>query len=537
MAQHEGRLPGYTCREALAAPHSWPSASRARSASAAFAASFVGTEAADALTGTAGAGPDLCARPATTRVTGLEATTTTSRPAPAPTRSTAGRASTSLHRRNRATTGVMGGSGSDVVYAGADDDELIGGPGMDHLFGQVGDDRLFGGPDDDRLYAGTDMEVGEADFADGGSGADQITSDGDRHSARRPGRRHDQADGERVTVDGGPDADRVRTGSGDDDVTGGSGADEIFTGRGKDVVDARRRRARRRRLRQGPRPRARGSDRRRRATARSRLEHAPADRLPLVAADGLTVTVTGPTGDLGIALVDALERSRRVKKIVGMARRPFDPASQGWKKTEYREGDVQDRESVARRGEGRRRRRPPRLRDPRVERPDARRQHRRLAERLRGGGRPRAPSASVTPRASPPTASTTTTRTGSTRTIPPRGSDAHFYSAQKAEVEGVLGEALLKATRTKAWVFRPCIVAGPKAQTMIEEIPYVRMSQAMPDPVRRLLSRHAGAQAGDPRPGHPVPARPRGRRRAGVRRTASTARASRAPTTSPATAR
>src|SRR5919106_1121602 len=64
-------------------------------------------------------------------------------------------------------------------------------------------------------------------------------------------------------------------------------------------------------------------------------------------ADSLTVTVTGPTGDLGIALVSALERSRKVKKIVGMARRPFDPASQGWKKTEYREGDVQDRASVA----------------------------------------------------------------------------------------------------------------------------------------------------------------------------------------------
>ena len=48
-----------------------------------------------------------------------------------------------------------------------------------------------------------------------------------------------------------------------------------------------------------------------------------------MAADGLTVTVTGPTGDLGIALVDALERSRKVKKIVGMARRPFDPAVAG----------------------------------------------------------------------------------------------------------------------------------------------------------------------------------------------------------------
>src|SRR3954463_14653950 len=66
----------------------------------------------------------------------------------------------------------------------------------------------------------------------------------------------------------------------------------------------------------------------------------------MAAGNGLTVAVTGPTGDLGIALVSALERSRRVKKIVGMARRPFDPESQGWKKTEYRQGDVQDKASV-----------------------------------------------------------------------------------------------------------------------------------------------------------------------------------------------
>ncbi|MBA3301387.1 MAG: NAD-dependent epimerase/dehydratase family protein, partial [Thermoleophilaceae bacterium] len=60
----------------------------------------------------------------------------------------------------------------------------------------------------------------------------------------------------------------------------------------------------------------------------------------------MTVAVTGPTGDLGIALVDALERSRAVKRVVGMARRPFDPSAQGWKKTEYRQGDVLDKASV-----------------------------------------------------------------------------------------------------------------------------------------------------------------------------------------------
>ena len=61
---------------------------------------------------------------------------------------------------------------------------------------------------------------------------------------------------------------------------------------------------------------------------------------------GLTVAVTGPTGDLGRAFIRTLERSREVERIIGMARRPFDPAAHGWKRTEYRRGDVLDRASV-----------------------------------------------------------------------------------------------------------------------------------------------------------------------------------------------
>ena len=61
---------------------------------------------------------------------------------------------------------------------------------------------------------------------------------------------------------------------------------------------------------------------------------------------GLTVAVTGPTGEIGRAFMRSLERSREVGRIVGMARRPFDPAAHGWKRTEYRRGDVLDRDSV-----------------------------------------------------------------------------------------------------------------------------------------------------------------------------------------------
>ncbi len=60
----------------------------------------------------------------------------------------------------------------------------------------------------------------------------------------------------------------------------------------------------------------------------------------------LTVAVTGPTGDIGRSVVRALDRSAEVGRILAMARRPFDPAEAGLQKTEYRQGDVLDRDSV-----------------------------------------------------------------------------------------------------------------------------------------------------------------------------------------------
>jgi nucleoside-diphosphate-sugar epimerase len=74
-----------------------------------------------------------------------------------------------------------------------------------------------------------------------------------------------------------------------------------------------------------------------------------------------------------------------------------------------------------------------------------------------------------------------------TEEIPSRGSPEHPYSQQKAEVELVLDEALARYPNTAAYVFRPCIVAGPEARTMLEEIPYYRLEEAMPDAVARLL--------------------------------------------------
>jgi UDP-glucose 4-epimerase len=206
-----------------------------------------------------------------------------------------------------------------------------------------------------------------------------------------------------------------------------------------------------------------------------------------VPTDGLTVAVTGPTGDLGIALVDALEKSRQVKKIVGMARREFDPRDQGWKKTEYRQGDVQDKKSVRDAVKGA---------DVVVHLAFAILSASDATRAINIDGSRNVFDAAVEAGAERIAYASSVAAYGFhadnpdwlTEDVEPRGTPEHFYSQQKAEVEGVLAQALLKTTKTHAWVFRPCIVAGPQAQTLLEEIPYFRLGEALPDRVAALVS-------------------------------------------------
>jgi UDP-glucose 4-epimerase len=205
-----------------------------------------------------------------------------------------------------------------------------------------------------------------------------------------------------------------------------------------------------------------------------------------MAADRLTVAVTGPTGDLGIAIVNALERSRAVKRIVGMARRPFDPAERGWKKTEYRQGDVTDEASVRDLVNGA---------DVVVHLAFAILSASDATRELNVDGSRRVFEAAAKAGAKRLCYASSVAAYGFhddnpdwlTEDIPPRGSPEHPYSEQKAEVERVLGDVLLRHPSTVAYAYRPCIVVGPEARTMLEEIPYYRLSEAMPEPVARLL--------------------------------------------------
>ena len=60
----------------------------------------------------------------------------------------------------------------------------------------------------------------------------------------------------------------------------------------------------------------------------------------------LSVAVTGPTGTFGFGLIPLLQAEPRVGRIVGIARRPFEPQAYGWTKMKYRRGDVRDEDAL-----------------------------------------------------------------------------------------------------------------------------------------------------------------------------------------------
>ena len=56
----------------------------------------------------------------------------------------------------------------------------------------------------------------------------------------------------------------------------------------------------------------------------------------------MRVGITGITGQFGKALARLLEGEPAVTEVVGVARRPFDPAAEGFRKLVYRPGDIRD---------------------------------------------------------------------------------------------------------------------------------------------------------------------------------------------------
>lgn len=214
---------------------------------------------------------------------------------------------------------------------------------------------------------------------------------------------------------------------------------------------------------------------------------------------GLTVAVTGPTGEIGISAVTALEQDPTVDRIIGMARRPFEPDSHGWTKTTYHQGDILDREAV----------------DALVADADVVIHlafivlgSRAEGERVNLAGTRTVFEAAVAAERVKRLVYTSSVAAYGyysdnpvplTEDVPPRGSPEHAYSEQKAACEAALAE-ITEGSSLEVFVLRPCIVAGPKATALADAMPWNRF----PSPIQSITRAIPILKLPFPDPGFPL---------------------------------
>lgn len=216
---------------------------------------------------------------------------------------------------------------------------------------------------------------------------------------------------------------------------------------------------------------------------------------------GITVAMTGATGGIGRALLRALEREPAVERVVGMARREFDPHRHGLTKLEYRRGDVTDRRAV----------------DELVAGADVVVHLAFLVfgdhdetHRINIGGSRNVFEAALATGAERLVYVSSVAAYGFcddnpdvlTEDVPARGTKGHYYSAQKASVEEML-RRLAATSTTDVYVFRPCTVGGPGSLELIDKIPFLSWTDKVPDAVVKLVGAVPLLRPVIPDPGFP----------------------------------
>jgi nucleoside-diphosphate-sugar epimerase len=200
---------------------------------------------------------------------------------------------------------------------------------------------------------------------------------------------------------------------------------------------------------------------------------------------GLTVAVTGPTGEIGIAFLRALEHSDNVAEVRGMARRPFDPQAQGLSKTTYVQGDVLDREAIDRLVDGA---------DVVVHLAFLIFGDPKRSREINVGGSRNVFEATAVSGAKRLVYTSSVAAYGFHKSNPlplhedlgPAGTEDFYYSAQKAELEATLLEAL-DGSHVDAYVFRPSIVGGPDSPALVTKVPYIGTPAALPPVLRTII--------------------------------------------------
>jgi UDP-glucose 4-epimerase len=216
----------------------------------------------------------------------------------------------------------------------------------------------------------------------------------------------------------------------------------------------------------------------------------------------LTVAVTGPTGEIGLPLLAELERDPEIGHVRGMARRPFDPAKEGWGKVVYQRGDILNRASLEELFDGA---------DVAVHLAFAIFGGREKTRRVNLKGSRNVFDAAIDAGVERLVYASSVAAYGFhpdnpqplTEDVPARGSEGFYYSAQKAELELALDD-LLPGSGVGTYVFRPCIVAGPRATMLIEQLVNgARLGDPLPV-LRRSLGRLPLPQPALPDPGTPI---------------------------------
>ncbi len=193
----------------------------------------------------------------------------------------------------------------------------------------------------------------------------------------------------------------------------------------------------------------------------------------------LAVAVTGPTGEIGKPLMSELARRPEVERVLGMARSPFDPAAEGWDKVAYRRGDILDRGALAALFDGA---------DVAVHLAFAIFGNREETRQINLQGTRNTFEAAIKAGVRRLIYASSVAAYGFhpenpqplSEDVPARGSEGFYYSRQKAELEDLLDELLLGSS-VEAYVFRPCIVAGPRATMLIKQtVEAVRAGDPVP---------------------------------------------------------
>lgn len=215
------------------------------------------------------------------------------------------------------------------------------------------------------------------------------------------------------------------------------------------------------------------------------------------------MAVTGVTGTVGRGLVPLLESDPRIRKVIGLSRRPWDPRAERLRKVEHRQVDVRDLPSLRVALEGV---------DAVVHLAFAlygfRQDPKTLAQvNVNGSRNVLIAAAAGGARRFIYTSSAAVYGFGAERPsrvdedAPIDRGQRHFYAHHKAEVEQSLLGELAGLPKVQWTFFRPCAIVGPHAFGAADHL--------LPRPIRRAalsaLAVTGAAGLTPPVPGPPVP--------------------------------